>query len=126
MNPVEDPYYSPTVPEHVPQALVHDFNAFDHESEDPYRAVENLFRKGVPEIFWTRHYGGHWVLMGTEAIAKMAETPLIFSSRRWLVPDSQNLLTSSCWRETATIRVVLALEQSDAQVAAGRTHAIFE
>lgn len=87
---VNDPYFNENVPTHVPAALVRDFNLYDHETVDPYLAVEALFEDGTPEIFWTRNNGGHWIVLGVEAIQGVGTDYHTFSATRLMVPDSQN------------------------------------
>ena len=92
---MNDPHYNPVVPPHVPQALVHDFNMFDPEEPgvDLFQSVRNLHERGLPDIFWTRNNGGHWVALKGEAISDIARDPENFSSKRMLVPDEQNFET---------------------------------
>lgn len=87
-----DPFYNPLVPEHVPTVLVHDFNMYNPAGpgEDAFEAFRALHERGLPEIFWTRTNGGHWVIRKGAAIADAVRDPKIFSSKRILVPDEQN------------------------------------
>jgi cytochrome P450 len=91
-----DPYYNPTIPPHVPAHLVHDFNLFDPEYEDLdlFASVRRLHDIGLPEIFWTRNNGGHWVALRGAVIAEVARDAAHFSSKRMFVPDEQNFETS--------------------------------
>jgi cytochrome P450 len=41
-------------------------------------------------MFWTRNNGGHWIILGSDAIAEMGLDTRRFSNRRPYVPDSQN------------------------------------
>ena len=79
---MNDPHYNPTVPAYVPSSLVNDFNIYDYESEDPFEASARLVQGITPEIFWTRHHGGHWVATGVDAIIGVTSDPALFSSRR--------------------------------------------
>jgi cytochrome P450 len=92
---MSDPYYNGTIPEHVPPALVNDFNLFDpaEEGRDLFQSVRGLHERKLPDIFWSRNNGGHWVALRGEAIAEIARDPGIFSSKRMLVPDDQNFQT---------------------------------
>ena len=92
---MHDPDYNQVIPTHVPPALVHDHNVFDYESRDPFLAVNDLFEKGVPEIFWTRNNGGHWIVMGAEATTQLGADAALFSSTRLMVPDHANADTAS-------------------------------
>src|SRR5690606_33370798 len=84
-----DPFYNPAVPSHVPANLVHDFNLFDYGGRDPFSIFYGMHRD-LPEIFWTRNNGGHWVVQGADAIAEMLPDTQRFSSARPYVPDSAN------------------------------------
>src|SRR3546814_506220 len=77
-----DPFYNPVVPDHVPPALVHDFNMYDpaEPGEDVFEAFRSLHERGLPEIFWTRTNGGHWVIRKGAAIAVAVRVPSRFSS----------------------------------------------
>jgi len=87
-----EPFYNPVVPDHVPPGLVHDFNMYDpaEPGEDVFQAFRALHERGLPEIFWTRTNGGHWVVRKGAAIAEAIRDPSRFSSKRILVPDEQN------------------------------------
>jgi cytochrome P450 len=74
---------------------VHDHDVFDYETQDPFHAVDALFEKGVPEIFWTRNNGGHWIVMGAEATTQLGADAALFSSTRLMVPDQANADTAS-------------------------------
>jgi cytochrome P450 len=87
---MDDPNYNAAIPGHVDEAHVLDFDVFDFETKDPYVAIRDLFEGGIPEIIWTRHNGGHWVVRGVEAITALASQPVLFSSTRLMVPDNQN------------------------------------
>jgi camphor 5-monooxygenase len=87
-----DPFYNPVVPEHVPPALVHDFNMYDPAAPgiDVFQTIRAMHERGLPPIFWTRTNGGHWVVLKGAAIAEAIRDPQRFSSKRILVPDEQN------------------------------------
>lgn len=86
-----DPYYAPEIPDHVPPSLVHDVNVYDPRNEglDNFHSVRKLLEDGVPDLFWTRNNGGHWVVQG-EFVTEVLRDPQHFSSKRTLVPDEQN------------------------------------
>ena len=50
-------------PAHVPAELVFDFDVHDPPgaADDYHAALKQLHTLGVPDIFWTRRKGGHWV-----------------------------------------------------------------
>ena len=85
-----DPYYTTELPAHVPPGLVHDFNLYDHETVDVFEGVHSLLESAVPEIFWTRNNGGHWIATGAEAIDGIGRDYETFSATRLFVPDHQN------------------------------------
>jgi cytochrome P450 len=92
---MHDPDYNEVIPPHVPTSLVRDHNIFDYQTQDPFLAVDELFEKGAPEIFWTRNNGGHWIVMGAEATAQLGADAALFSSTRLMVPDHANADTAS-------------------------------
>jgi len=87
-----DPYYNSIVPAHVAPQLVHDFNIYDPEYEDLdlFQSFRRLHEIGLPEIFWTRNNGGHWIARRGAVIAEVARDADRFSSKRMFVPDEQN------------------------------------
>jgi cytochrome P450 len=92
---MSDPYYREQVPSHVPQSLVHDFNIYDPECADLdlFVSIKRLHDIGLPDLFWTRNNGGHWIVLRGKAIAEIMKDPLRFSSKRFLVPEEQNFET---------------------------------
>jgi len=84
-----DPNYATDVPAHVPPELILDFNLYDG-SKDPFETYKALFDAGAPDLFWTRHHGGHWIALGAQASFAIAQNAKNFSTARMLVPDSQN------------------------------------
>ncbi len=89
-----DKFYNAELPEHVPPALVHDFNIFNAGSAtggDHFKGYRRLHEQGVPDIFWTRNNGGHWVVARGEFIPQIAADPGTFSSTRMSVPDQHNI-----------------------------------
>ena len=77
----------PRPPDHVPQALVRDFDIFQlpGPETDPHLALLAV-QRDAPEIFWTPRNGGHWVAIRGEAIEAMLLDPQRFSSECILVP----------------------------------------
>jgi camphor 5-monooxygenase len=89
---MQDLDYNPVVPGHVPANLVYDYYMWDCTSKDPFLRIQEMFQEGVPEIFWTRHIGGHWCALGAEAIAGLNVTdPKTLSAIRSFIPDYQNV-----------------------------------
>jgi camphor 5-monooxygenase len=89
-NRMGDAFYNPVTPAHVPAQLVRDFNIYDFDGEDPFEVISRMHRTQVPEMFWTRNNGGHWVAFGADAIAAVSKDTRRFSSARPIVPDGQN------------------------------------
>ncbi len=51
------------VPSHVPAHLVRDFNFyFEAPYSEVYARLKGLHDEGEPEIFWSPHNGGHWIV----------------------------------------------------------------
>jgi len=88
---MQDAYYNPVVPGHVPPHLVHDFHIFEFGGGDPYLAYRALMDAGLPDIFWSRNNGGHWVILGGQQVADIMRDNDHFSASRPVVPDSANL-----------------------------------
>jgi camphor 5-monooxygenase len=88
----DDPYYRAEIPDHIPPALVHDFNMYTlaADDRDPFIAIHDLYKRNLPDIFWTRHNGGHWVAVNSKAIADAMHDSTNFSSLRPFVPDQYN------------------------------------
>jgi cytochrome P450 len=84
--------YESKLPAHVPASLVHDFDVYNPSqgTGDHFGSLRNLFDVGVPDIFWTRHNGGHWIMARGEYIAEAAKNTAAFSSTRMAVPDEFN------------------------------------
>lgn len=87
------------VPEHVPSDLVWKFDLHEDPAilRDPHEAFETLTR-GAPDIFWSPHYGGFWVVRRIEDVRDVLrdwETftnfpigiPLIQGRPRPLIPE---------------------------------------
>lgn len=89
-------HYEARLPAHVPPSLVHDFDVYDPSggSGDHFGSLRRLFEIGVPEIFWTRHNGGHWMMARGEYIAEAAKNTAVFSSTRMAVPDEFNFVAN--------------------------------
>ena len=70
-------------PEHVPDALVHDFdfNADPAYVADPHARVLDLVEH-APPIFWTPRNGGHWVVLPYQ--------PMLDAFRNWEVFSSEH------------------------------------
>lgn len=94
MNNATQRYYNPFVPTHVPRELVLDFNVFSptaSDSEDVFEAFQQMLTSGVPDIFWTRHNGGHWVVTRADYIREVYLDYQTFSNIRYIVPKEHNV-----------------------------------
>lgn len=87
---MSDPHYNAVIPDHVPSALVHDYNVYDYQGQDPYLAAHALMQQDLPEIFWSRHNGGHWIVTGAEGILQTDRDNDHFSTKRMFVPEQLN------------------------------------
>lgn len=85
-----DPHYNPVIPDHVPPALVHDHNVYDYQGQDPFLAAHALMQRDLPEIFWSRNNGGHWIITGAEGILQTDRDNVHFSTKRMFVPEQLN------------------------------------
>ncbi|NLR39889.1 cytochrome P450 [Novosphingobium sp. ERW19] len=80
--------FQPSPPDHVPTARMVDFDMF-HIPEgvsDPAEIWHDLVRRGVPDIFYTPHNGGHWVFLRYEDIVEAYRDHSIFSTYQTPVP----------------------------------------
>ena len=60
------------IPSHVPAHLVHDFRTFfSGSSAEVLAAWKSLHCEGVPEIFWTPEFGGHWLATRADDIEEI-------------------------------------------------------
>ena len=77
-----------TVPPHVPQELVFDFDLYNVPGvEDDYQlALKQLHNQGRPDIFWTPRNGGHWVVTRGEDMYGFFADHEHFSSHTLTVP----------------------------------------
>jgi len=73
------------IPAHVPNRLVRDFNYFDMGGEtDVYEHFGKLH--DGPDIFFTPHHGGHWVVTRYADLDQVLNNAKDFSSRHQTVP----------------------------------------
>jgi cytochrome P450 len=88
-------------PDHVPAALVRDFDIFQLPGleADPHLTLLAI-QRDAPEIFWTPRNGGHWVAIRAEVIEDMLLDSQRFSSECILVPkkppEAQRELPIEC------------------------------
>lgn len=79
-----------TIPAHVPPALVKDLDIYRIEGADqePFAAWAKI-KAESPDVFWTPHYGGYWVINKPELFDEVFSDPAIFSSERGaIVPET--------------------------------------
>jgi cytochrome P450 len=78
------------LPCHVPPSLVRDFNylTMPGMDSDPHRAWKQVQQDG-PDIFWTPHFGGHWVVTRGALIKEIYETVADFSSEVIALPREE-------------------------------------
>ncbi|MGY2033048.1 cytochrome P450 [Nocardia gipuzkoensis] len=71
----------------IPEELVFDYDMYwdDRIAADPHEGWLAL-RAEVPDVFYTRRNGGHWVAVGSDAIAKILRTPATFSNSNQTIP----------------------------------------
>ena len=79
-NPVVD------IPPHVPAELVVDFNYFHPPGveDDPHQAWKRLH--DGPDIVFTPHNGGHWILTRSDDMFEVMHDTETFSSVEFTVP----------------------------------------
>lgn len=79
------------VPPHVPAHLVFDFDIYaDPRIGEDVQGSYAAALADAPDIFWTRHNGGHWIVKGFDAIAKVVLDPEHFSVREMQIPRVEN------------------------------------
>jgi len=90
-----DPFYRKDLPAHVSPDQVYDYNLYDpeHEDMDLFASIHRVHQLGLPDMFWTRHNGGHWVAARAGAIHGIVKDPQTFSSVNWHVPASMDYKT---------------------------------
>jgi len=74
-------------PDHVPADLVRDFDYIRDEGivSNPHGRMAEIART-MPPLFWTPHYGGHWVINSRSLLSEAATDPARFSSERGSIP----------------------------------------
>ena len=98
-----------SIPAHVPQDLVRDFDFVDMRGEtDVYEHFRKLH--DGPDFFYTPHHGGHWVATRYADMEAILTNPAAFSSRHQTVPPMPITLTLIEWdgQMHADARAVLA------------------
>ena len=102
------------IPSHVPENLVYDFDYLappGHE-EDVHMAWKQLHNDNVPDIFWTPHYGGHWVATRADDIDSIQPGSEVFSFMSMsipIIPDLPRIVPLEMdTPEHSTYRILLA------------------
>jgi len=70
------------IPENVPGNRVIDFDIYDFAIRDGdyARTLQTLIAPGLPDLLWTPHKGGHWIVTRTAGIEKILTDYENFSS----------------------------------------------
>ncbi|MDB5972339.1 MAG: cytochrome [Hydrocarboniphaga sp.] len=82
-----------TIPAHVPDEAVHDFDFYftkerdSNAAFDVYDAYQEL-QKNAPEIFYSPRYGGHWVVTRYEHLEAIYSDHEHFYSRNNMIPPA--------------------------------------
>lgn len=74
-------------PDYVPEEMVFDYNYFDPIplGQDNYDVLRRLQQAG-PDVLWTPHNGGHWIVTRAEDIKWVQENYQIFSHEVFNIP----------------------------------------
>lgn len=89
-------------PDHVPAALVRDFNIYDVPgSAEDVQAAYAVIQQANPDIFWTPHNGGHWVATRSKDIIAMQRDYHHFSHKHIVLPPCRRVRRARfLWRWT--------------------------
>ncbi|HEX7742198.1 MAG TPA: cytochrome P450 [Sphingobium sp.] len=82
-------------PAHIPPQAVYDFDMFRDPGliVNPHDRVKELLRD-APEVFWTPHNGGHWLIVSHAANFEASRDPSRFSSVITTEEDSMAFMTA--------------------------------
>ncbi|MFF0499799.1 cytochrome P450 [Nocardia aobensis] len=82
-----------TIPSHVPDYLVRDIDVYNIPgmnngvtTDDIHQLWKNV-QDTCPPVFWTPHYGGHWVVTRFEDLRRVASEYENFSNAEMFVPQ---------------------------------------
>lgn len=79
------------VPSHIPPHLVFDFDIYaDPRIGEDVQGSYAAALEEVPDIFWTRLNGGHWIAKSFDAIGTIVLDPEHFSVREMQIPRVEN------------------------------------
>ena len=90
---VEAPIYamSPAVPEHVPEALIFDFDVFQPgPAGSDFFAEMFKLKTLAPPVFWTPYNGGHWYVTDAALAERVLHDNVNFSSQMLMLPAENN------------------------------------
>lgn len=80
-----------TIPDHVPEHLVYDFDIYaDPRIGEDVQGSYVAAIEAAPDIFWTPRNGGHWMAKGFDAITGIVTNPEYFSVREMQIPRVEN------------------------------------
>lgn len=82
------PINTPQHPAHVPAELAFDFDMYNLPTQfgDDAHAYWKAVQGSYPSLFWTPHYGGHWVATRAVDIKTMLESHEQFSNNGSFIP----------------------------------------
>jgi cytochrome P450 len=90
---IEAPVYamSPAVPDHVPEALVYDYDVFrpGPAGSDFFEEMFKL-KSLAPPVFWTPYNGGHWYVTDAALAEQVLHDNVNFSSQMLMLPRENN------------------------------------
>jgi len=90
---VEAPIYamSPAVPDHVPEALIFDFDVFQPgPAGSDFFAEMFKLKTLAPPVFWTPYNGGHWYVTDAALAERVLHDNVNFSSQMLMLPRENN------------------------------------
>lgn len=78
-------------PEHVPETLVMDFDIYhDPRLLSDVHAGYRQLQLDAPDVFWTRHNGGHWMITRHDLIQQVMRDFEHFSNKELEVPKTES------------------------------------
>lgn len=83
----------PAAPAHVPPHLIHDFDYINDPQLilDPHARMRSLIAE-APPVFYSRWYGGHWVVTRKKDLIEVTGDPATFSNKsRGLPPIDRDI-----------------------------------
>lgn len=82
---------TPSIPDHVPAELVHDFDIYNDEQikRDLHAAYARLHRE-APPVFYTPANGGHWLITRHDLMSEVVRDFETFSARESQIPRVKN------------------------------------